>query len=67
MNLDREEKIMANYRHRIFEMYEFRNEAIRALTPKSAHPVTEATTLESWTYVLPPPRGARIFFAARST
>ena len=33
---------MAKYRHRIFEMYEFRDEAVRALTPKLARPVTEA-------------------------
>ena len=41
---------MAKYRHRIFEMYEFRDEATRALTPKSARPVTEATAPESWTF-----------------
>ena len=41
---------MAKYRHRIFEMYEFRDEATRALTPKSARPVTEATDSESWTF-----------------
>ncbi len=41
---------MAKYRHRIFEMYEFRDEANRALTPKSARPVTEATDPESWTF-----------------
>ena len=41
---------MAKYRHRIFEMYEFRDEATRALTPKSARPVTEATASESWTF-----------------
>ena len=40
---------MAKYRHRIFEMYEFRDEATRALTPKSARPVTEATASE-WTF-----------------
>ena len=40
---------MAKYRHRIFEMYEFRDEATRALTPKSARPVTAATAPESWT------------------
>ena len=31
-------------------MYEFRDEATRALTPKSARPVTEATAAESWTF-----------------
>ena len=41
---------MAKYRHRIFEMYEFRDEAIRALTPKIARPVTEATAPESWSF-----------------
>ena len=41
---------MAKYRHRIFEMYEFRDEATRALTPKSARPATEATAPESWTF-----------------
>ncbi len=41
---------MAKYRHRIFEMYECRDEAPRALTPKSARPVTEATAPESWTF-----------------
>jgi anti-anti-sigma regulatory factor len=41
---------MAKYRHRIFEMYEFRDEATRALTPKSARPDTEATAPESWTF-----------------
>ncbi len=41
---------MAKYRHRIFEMYEFRDEAIEALTPKSARPVAEANAPESWTF-----------------
>jgi anti-anti-sigma regulatory factor len=31
-------------------MYEFCDEAIRALTPKSAHPVTAATPPESWVF-----------------
>jgi len=39
---------MAKYRHRIFEMYEFQDEAIRALTPKSAIPANEGTAVESW-------------------
>lgn len=39
---------MAKYRHRIFEMYEFRDEAIRALTSNLENPVTEVTTPESW-------------------
>ena len=41
---------MAKYRHRIFEMYEFRDEAIRALTPKSEKVATEATAPESWSF-----------------
>ena len=41
---------MAKYRHRIFEMYEFRQEAIGVLTPKSDQPVTEATAPETWTF-----------------
>ena len=41
---------MAKYRHRIFEMYEFRDEATCALTPKSARPDTEATAPESWIF-----------------
>lgn len=41
---------MAKYRHRIFEMYEFRDEAIGALTPNLARPVTEATDPESWAF-----------------
>ena len=40
---------MAKYRHRVFEMYEFRDEATRALTSNSAHPVTEAAAPDSWT------------------
>lgn len=38
---------MAKYRHRIFEMYEFLDEAKRALTPKSVRPVPETTSSES--------------------
>ena len=41
---------MAKYRHRIFEMYEFRDETIRALTPKIAKPATEITAPESWAF-----------------
>lgn len=41
---------MAKYRHRIFEMYEFRDEASRAMTPKLEKTATEATTPESWTF-----------------
>ena len=41
---------MAKYRHRIFEMYDFRDEATRALTPKSENTGTEGTAPESWTF-----------------
>ena len=41
---------MAKYRHRLFEMYEFRDETIRALTPKIAKASTEVTTPESWAF-----------------
>jgi anti-anti-sigma regulatory factor len=38
---------MAKYRHRIFEMYEGRNEAVRALAPAFEDPETEAVA-ETW-------------------
>ena len=41
---------MAKYRHRVFEMYDFRDEAVRALTPKSDQPVTEAIAPKAWTF-----------------
>ena len=41
---------MAKYRHRIFEMYDFRDEAIRALTPTADRPVKEAAAPETWTF-----------------
>ena len=41
---------MAKYRHRIFEMYEHRDEATAALIPKSARPVTDTTDPESWSF-----------------
>ena len=41
---------MAKYPHRVFEMYEFRDETIIALTPKIEKPATEATAPESWTF-----------------
>jgi hypothetical protein len=41
---------MAKYRHRIFEMYELRDEAIRALTPKAEKAVTETTAPATWTF-----------------
>lgn len=39
---------MAKYHHRIFEMYDFLDEAILALTPRSVKPATESTLPESW-------------------
>lgn len=39
---------MAKHRHRVFEIYEFRDEAMCALTPKT-HQVTAATAPQSWT------------------
>ncbi len=41
---------MAKVRHRIFEMYELRDEAIRALTPKSAQPTAETNACDSWKF-----------------
>ena len=41
---------MAKYRHRIFEMYELREEAVQAMTPRSKKTATEATPPESWTF-----------------
>ena len=41
-------KAMAKYRHRVFEMYDFLDEAIRALTPKWEYSETE-TAPELWT------------------
>ncbi len=38
---------MAKYRHRIFEMYEGRNEAVRGLAPEFEDPKTEAVA-ETW-------------------
>ena len=43
---------MAKIRHKIFEMYEFRDEAVDALTPTSAQRVTKDVTSESWTFSL---------------
>jgi hypothetical protein len=42
---------MAKYRHRIFEMYDFRDEAVDAVTPRSVNPLARpavAPTIESW-------------------
>jgi hypothetical protein len=41
---------MAKYRHRIFEMYEFLDEAARALTPRSNRSVTEAAAQKLGTF-----------------
>ncbi len=43
-------KDMAKYHHRIFEMYEFRDEALRALTPRTNRAVSDAAVSESWTF-----------------
>jgi anti-anti-sigma factor len=40
---------MAKYRHRIFEMFELRDEAIRELTSRARKDPTDATASESWT------------------
>lgn len=42
---------MAKYRHRIFEMYEGRDEAIDALKPMVAKTAAETTALETWDFV----------------
>lgn len=39
---------MAKYRHSIFEMYDFRDEAVASLSPNSNSPATEAHVTESW-------------------
>ena len=41
---------MAKYRHRIFEMYDSRDEAIHALARKSDRLVTAATAPETWSF-----------------
>ena len=41
---------MAKYRHRIFEMYEQRDEALEALTPRTEKSVTETTAPETWAF-----------------
>ena len=40
---------MAKIRHRIFEMYESREEAVDTLTPRPTQPVTENEAPEPWT------------------
>ena len=40
---------MAKYRHRVFEMYEFRDEAVDAISSKTASLVTTPGGPESWT------------------
>jgi ABC-type transporter Mla MlaB component len=42
---------MAKYRHRIFEMYEGRDEAIDVLKPMVAKTAAETTALETWNFV----------------
>ncbi len=41
---------MAKYRHNVFEMYDFRDEAIDELTPKTVNPAAATTSPESWTF-----------------
>ena len=41
---------MAKYLHRIFEMYDFRDEAISALTPKVESIETDLTPPDSWDF-----------------
>ena len=41
---------MAKLPHRIFEIYESREEAIQVLTPKSERTATDATAPESWEF-----------------
>lgn len=41
---------MAKVQHRIFEIYESRDEAIQVLTPKAERTATDATALESWEF-----------------
>ena len=41
---------MAKYRHRIFEMYEFHDETISALTPNSVNPVATDDEPNSWSF-----------------
>ena len=46
----RKEKNMAKCRHRVFEIYEFRDEATSALTRKTTHATTEVANKASRTY-----------------
>jgi len=41
---------MTKYPHRIFEIYEFHDEAVRALGPKAASPTIETKSSESWCF-----------------
>jgi hypothetical protein len=41
---------VAKQRHRIFEIYEYRHEALRALMPNSQRAPTETTPTEEWTF-----------------
>jgi hypothetical protein len=46
----KENEDMAKHSHRVFEMYDFRDEAVRALTPKAARHDTEAINSEFWNF-----------------
>lgn len=41
---------MAKYRHRTFEMFDFRDEAVSALTPKSTRGTVESVDPGLWTF-----------------
>ena len=41
---------MAKYRHRTFEMYEFRDEAVKALTPRSMRDKVDPVDPGLWTF-----------------
>lgn len=43
---------VAKYRHRVFEMYDFRDEALCALKPKAASPATDEIDSEPWDFTL---------------
>lgn len=43
---------MAKYRHRLFEMFDFRKEAVAELTRRPENPASEAMTPEDWGFAL---------------
>lgn len=45
-----EKHAVAKYNHRVFEMYEFRDEAIKAITSKAANAAAETKPSESWEF-----------------